>query len=213
MFLCSPVAFSYDKSLEGTCGNPAPLILSGAIASLLEDVAIILLPISPILQLQLRTSKKIGVVVIMWIGSIAVIASMVRLKYVVHFSADFDANWDYYGVTITSSIELSTAMICVCIPACKLLLNSCLPAYFGSNAGGFNRTLSLNTYAGSTQHHGSEAKLKSKTSTVGNLDEGSRSDLADVERGESSNDGHRMSLGEVGVVSTENTGAHVENNT
>jgi len=69
VFLCSPVAFSYDKSLEGTCGNPAPLILSGAIASLLEDVAIILLPISPILQLQLRTSKKIGVVVIMWIGS------------------------------------------------------------------------------------------------------------------------------------------------
>jgi len=120
---------------------------------------------------------------------------------------------DYYGVTITSSIELSTAMICVCIPACKLLLNSCLPAYFGSNAGGFNRTLSLNTYVGSTQHHGSEAKLKSKTSTIGNLDEGFRADLADVERGESSNDGHRMSLGEVGVVSTENTGTHVENNT
>lgn len=69
IFLCSPVAFSYNKQLEGTCGNPAPLILSGAIASLIEDVAIILLPISSILKLQLRTSKKIGVMVIMWIGS------------------------------------------------------------------------------------------------------------------------------------------------
>lgn len=120
---------------------------------------------------------------------------------------------DYYAVTITSSIELSTAMICVCIPACKLLLNNCLPAYFGSNAGGFNRTLSLNTYMGSTQHHGSEAKLKTRTSTIGRLDEGSRSDLADVERGESRNDEHRMSLEEVGVASVENTGTHVETNT
>jgi len=182
IFLCTPVAFSYNKQLEGTCGNPLPLILSGAIATLVEDVGIIILPIPSILKLSLRREKKIGIVVILCIGFIAVIASMVRLKYVVHFSMGVDENWDYFGITITSSIELSLSMICVCIPACKLLLARSLPNYFGSDGGGCNRTLSLETYVETTQRYGSEAKLKSKPSTIGNLDQGSSLGLHDVER-------------------------------
>jgi len=181
IFLCTPVAFAYNKQLEGTCGNPLPLILTGAITSVVEDVGIIILPLPSILKLSLRPEKKVGVVIILCIGFIAVIASMVRLKYVVHFSNGVDETWDFYGTTITSSIELSISMICVCIPPCKLIFARCLPKYFGSDGGGCNRTLTLGTYEDTTQQYGSEAKLQSKGSTVGKLDQGSYLDSLDVE--------------------------------
>jgi len=77
-----------------------------------------------------------------------------------------------------SSIELSLAIICCCVPACKQLLDGCLPSVFRSDR--FNRTLSLNNYTDATQSYGKEAQLSGSTMTGGSSGH-LKSPLQDVE--------------------------------
>jgi hypothetical protein len=68
----------------------------------------------------------------------AVTASLIRMKFVVHFYYSIDINCmehyippsditdrtgDDYGIAIFSMIELSLSIMCVCFPAIKLLFN------------------------------------------------------------------------------------------
>lgn len=77
-----------------------------------------------------------------------------------------------------SSIELSLAIICCCVPACKQLLDRFLPSIFGSDR--FNRTLSLNNYTDATQSYGKEAQLSGST-MCGRSSGHLKSPLQDVE--------------------------------
>jgi hypothetical protein len=76
-----------------------------------------------------------------------VIASLVRLKYVVVFRYEIDINCtsqslpyilyltslgDDFAICVISQIELSLSIICVCFPSVKLFLNFQFPKYFGS---------------------------------------------------------------------------------
>jgi hypothetical protein len=79
-----------------------------------------------------------------------VVASLIRLKFVVGFGYSIDINCmpsvllsclclmiflgDDFGIVVLSIIELSLSIICVCFPAVKLLLNAKFPKYFGSSS-------------------------------------------------------------------------------
>ncbi|KAE9382122.1 hypothetical protein N431DRAFT_317320, partial [Stipitochalara longipes BDJ] len=123
VFQCRPIALVYDKSLEGTCLDIHAVVFAGSVLSMIEDIATISLPIPSILKLRLPLKKKLQVVLMMSVGLIAVIASMVRMKFAVNFYYSIDINWDDYGIAILSTIELALSIICVCFPAVKLLFS------------------------------------------------------------------------------------------
>jgi hypothetical protein len=76
VFQCKPVTLVFDKMLEGTCIDFYPVILSGAIVTILEDVVIISLPIPSLLKLNLKLRKKISVILIMSVGMMYVLPSL-----------------------------------------------------------------------------------------------------------------------------------------
>lgn len=63
----------------------------------------------------------------------ALVASLVRLKYVGKFGTSTDATWDNADVEIWSAIEIAVALICACLPALRPLLTRYVPILFGSN--------------------------------------------------------------------------------
>ena len=68
-FLCSSLAFYWDKSIEGgTCLNNYATSLSVSIINLILDLIVIALPMPMLWALQVTTSKKIGLTTVFGIG-------------------------------------------------------------------------------------------------------------------------------------------------
>ncbi|KAM0285966.1 hypothetical protein ACHAQH_001154 [Verticillium albo-atrum] len=122
VFQCLPVRAIWDKSLDAKCLNVTAIGWAGAIFSILEDIAILLLPITEVLKLQLTLKKKIAVCILFGIGSFACVTSMIRLKYMISFANSVDSTWDNVDIVIWSILEVTCAIICGSLPTLRPLL-------------------------------------------------------------------------------------------
>lgn len=118
---CKPIKSFWDKSITGKCLDTRPVGLIGSAFSILEDVVFLCLPIPLIWKLKLKTSRKVGITLILTIGVVACAASVVRLRYLYQYNQTFDQVWEDYLIVVLSQVELSLSIICVCFPAIRLL--------------------------------------------------------------------------------------------
>ena len=58
---CHPIAFNWDKSIDGTCTDPSLAYLMAAITNLLIDAIIVLLPIPVLWTLQMPLFQKVAI--------------------------------------------------------------------------------------------------------------------------------------------------------
>ncbi|RAH58923.1 hypothetical protein BO85DRAFT_511357 [Aspergillus piperis CBS 112811] len=56
--LCRPIAFNWDTTLNGSCGNEATAELAAAAFNMVLDIVIVLLPLPVTWKLQMTTQKK-----------------------------------------------------------------------------------------------------------------------------------------------------------
>ena len=70
--LCRPIAYTWDKSIEGTCGNSTKAYEAVGILNLFIDLAIIILPMPSLWRLQLPFAKRVGLTAIFGIGFVHV---------------------------------------------------------------------------------------------------------------------------------------------
>ncbi|KAK0117051.1 hypothetical protein ONS96_012892 [Cadophora gregata f. sp. sojae] len=122
IFQCTPIAFIWDRSLTGKCLNLNVIGYSGAVASILEDFFILVLPVAEIRSLQLGKGKKWNLFLMFSIGSFACVTSIVRLKFLSDFANSFDATWDQTDVVKWSLIEEFVAVLCACIPSLRAFI-------------------------------------------------------------------------------------------
>lgn len=66
--LCQPVAFNWDLTLNGSCGNEGEAELAAAAINMVLDVGIVALPLPVIWSLQMQTSQKLGVTITFGLG-------------------------------------------------------------------------------------------------------------------------------------------------
>ncbi|KAK0126803.1 hypothetical protein ONS95_008382 [Cadophora gregata] len=79
--------------------------------------------------------KKLSLILMFSLGSLACITSGIRLKYLVAFATSKDPTYlpltgDNSLPAIWSFVELCVALICACLPAMRALLSRWLPAIF-----------------------------------------------------------------------------------
>ncbi|WAO89006.1 CFEM domain-containing protein [Fusarium falciforme] len=134
IFQCTPIASVWNRNIEAKCLNLTAIGYAGAVFSIVEDIAILILPIPELLKLQLGGRKKAALLFMFSIGSFACVTSMVRLKYLVSFASTLDATWDNVYVVIWSMIELSCALICASLPALRPLIQM-LPGVLSTARG------------------------------------------------------------------------------
>lgn len=57
--VCRPLSYTWDKSIEGHCGDILAGYISSAVINVVLDVAVIILPMRILWKLQMRLSKKL----------------------------------------------------------------------------------------------------------------------------------------------------------
>ncbi|KAI0397480.1 hypothetical protein F5Y17DRAFT_374007 [Xylariaceae sp. FL0594] len=77
--LCMPIAFNWDKSLNGRCGDFFALELFSSAFNLAIDIWVIVLPVATIWNLKLSTQKKLAVIASFALGLITASINLGRL--------------------------------------------------------------------------------------------------------------------------------------
>ncbi|KAK2017050.1 hypothetical protein LZ32DRAFT_577661 [Colletotrichum eremochloae] len=117
LFQCTPIQYVWDKSIPGSCLNVTAIGYSGAALTITYDCILIVLPLPQLLKLNVGIRKKLVLILLLALGSVACVASMVRLKFLVTFTNTYDATWDNVEINIWSTLEIDLAMICGSLPA------------------------------------------------------------------------------------------------
>ncbi|KAL8398148.1 hypothetical protein RB596_005614 [Gaeumannomyces avenae] len=75
---CDPVYKSWEPLTPGTCLPPGPSFTGYAIVTIVSDIAVTIIPLPVLIQLNVSLSKKIGLVFIFVLGIFTTICSVLR---------------------------------------------------------------------------------------------------------------------------------------
>ncbi|KAF6227534.1 hypothetical protein HO173_012173 [Letharia columbiana] len=123
VFECSPIAYYWDKAIKGgSCIDQDAFYRWNGVANLLIDFSILVLPMMMVWRLNLDTRSKITLSGVFLLGTLACVASIVRVW------AFNLANFDDFEYTITTAViwtvvEQSVGIICACLPTLRPLLS------------------------------------------------------------------------------------------
>ncbi|KAJ5674916.1 uncharacterized protein N7477_004850, partial [Penicillium maclennaniae] len=129
--LCRPLAYNWDTSIAGTCGNRnATYVIAGTL-NLITDLMVMALPIPHIWKLQLSLSKKIALCGVFSVGLLVSIISIIRLKSLMDI--DFsDITYSVQMGVMWTTIEPELAIICANMPFLKTILSRMVPGLFST---------------------------------------------------------------------------------
>ncbi|KAI1457513.1 hypothetical protein F4805DRAFT_171843 [Annulohypoxylon moriforme] len=131
LFSCTPVSKWWDSTKDGTCinGNLYCGIISPIHVAL--DLAIVILPMPLIWNLQMSIRNKLVLSVLLCLGLVASIISL--LKIVCLFDLTGIPNTDvtdYIWLTIVlQTVELPIGIICCCVPSLKPVVIDWAPKF------------------------------------------------------------------------------------
>ncbi|MCJ1405216.1 hypothetical protein MMC11_008443 [Xylographa trunciseda] len=103
--------------LTGECRSATPeLIALPLILSLASDFGILLLPVVTLARLHMRTSRKLGLIVIFSLGSLACCCEIFRIWCEVTVSMFADPTYDDVSFVILTLAEANIAIVAACAP-------------------------------------------------------------------------------------------------
>lgn len=105
-----------------TCLNVNIIWFTQSGFNLLTDVVILVLPMPMLLELHVPLRRKITLIAVFSVGSIAIAASCIRVWLISEWSKSLTAQAKYgYVMIIGGQIELNAAIVSACIPLLKPL--------------------------------------------------------------------------------------------
>ncbi|CAF3637370.1 unnamed protein product [Fusarium graminearum] len=117
---CIPMATIWDPTVKGKCVKHA-LELGYACAgiSIFTDLAVAVLPLPFIWNLNLRRPHKIALSGVFLLGCFSISLAIVRIRWADMWST---TTWDIVRPQLWGLAEVTSALICACIPTFKPLL-------------------------------------------------------------------------------------------
>jgi hypothetical protein len=71
MFACTPIKRNWDITItEGSCIDRTLLYMASAVLNILNDLLLLVLPISMVVKLQMPQAQKAGLICILGVGSL-----------------------------------------------------------------------------------------------------------------------------------------------
>ncbi|OAG00438.1 uncharacterized protein CC84DRAFT_302083 [Paraphaeosphaeria sporulosa] len=130
------------------------------------DVALMIIVMPRVLELHVGRRQKWALVGIVGLGSLAVIAGIVRMTRLslTLSKPNFDASWDAYDVSIWTSTEIYVSLICAAAPGIKPVVSLVLPKLLGSSLGSRARTTTGDGHGGAAPI---ELHSKMRRATIG----------------------------------------------
>ncbi|OAA81757.1 hypothetical protein LEL_01302 [Akanthomyces lecanii RCEF 1005] len=128
---CTPIPFAWDKSLHGSCISMIKNWYANAGFAIATDVLILSLPMQPIWASKLPINQKRALMLIFALGGFVTVTSILRATTLNFSITSLDVTYDISS-TLWTMIEMNVAIICACLPMCRMVLAWILPGLFGS---------------------------------------------------------------------------------
>ncbi|CRG89974.1 hypothetical protein PISL3812_07014 [Talaromyces islandicus] len=123
LFACWPVQKRWDSSIPGHCLSRNPGAIANSVATIVGNVMVLVLPIPQIWKLQLRRMEKVLLTMIFGLGICIICTSVVRLVVFVRNEETPTDLWSsMVAVVGWSDVEMSTGIICACLPALRPII-------------------------------------------------------------------------------------------
>ncbi|KAI9670522.1 MAG: hypothetical protein M1817_004389 [Caeruleum heppii] len=131
---CIPTAKSWRPMLEGRCFDKRKMALARAILNVINDVAILLVPLPILKGLQLPFRQKVALLAVLLTGSFVCIVTVIRLTHYIELAKTMDLSW--LGVTtyLWCVVEVDVGIMCACMVTLRPLLRKILPSFMGTTS-------------------------------------------------------------------------------
>ncbi|KAF2190628.1 hypothetical protein K469DRAFT_559523 [Zopfia rhizophila CBS 207.26] len=131
IFLCTPVPFFWDKSIQGgTCMNQFIVWYLNAGVNIVQDFVILILPMPLLRRLNIPKGQKRALMAIFALGGFVCLISIIRLQSLIAISNSKDPTFDNPPAATYSAVETNVSIVCACLPLLRPLLAHMLPTYF-----------------------------------------------------------------------------------
>ncbi|KAL0929977.1 uncharacterized protein CTRU02_215186 [Colletotrichum truncatum] len=121
-FICRPLAGFWDQTIITTCYNQQAIFIADTSISAVTDMAVLILPVPVAVTLRMSWNKRLRVIAMLSSGGIATAVSLIRLVLVIKMQNSQDESVDFIRGNLLGTAEVSTGLICACLPAINLLL-------------------------------------------------------------------------------------------
>jgi hypothetical protein len=114
IFQCQPIHYfwtKWDGLHKGSCLDINAITASNAAISIALDFWILGIPLWQLWGLKLHWKKKAGVALMFCVGTFVTVVSILRLQALVHFAASSNASWEFYDVSVWSTIEICVGIM------------------------------------------------------------------------------------------------------
>ncbi|KAK9774331.1 putative Integral membrane protein [Seiridium cardinale] len=138
IFICNPVSKSWNITIpvtEGSCINAVALYFATAIANIITDVMVMVLPIPLILKLQMPKWQKIGVMAVFPFASVTVVTSIIRCAALPALLGNDDQTWAISQASLWAIIEANLVIICASVTTLKKFLSYIAPGMMLGSSG------------------------------------------------------------------------------
>ncbi|KAK3329282.1 hypothetical protein B0H66DRAFT_579121 [Apodospora peruviana] len=140
---CTPIPRAWDKSIPGTCISISANWHANAGFSIATDVLILALPMYPIYTSMLPGGQKVALIVVFALGlffpTVLTISPVAPRSPASSTELTSHVPTDDIDSSIWTMVEQNLAIICACLPVCRLPLAYAFPAYFsGSSSANYS---------------------------------------------------------------------------
>ncbi|KAI1653948.1 hypothetical protein F4813DRAFT_372587 [Daldinia decipiens] len=121
VFSCLPVSKTWNPSEPGHCVSSKPYCTSIGLIHCLFDLAILVLPLPLIWNLQVATRSKFVISILLTLGLIATIISLLKISCLIDLSGipPEDVTGNLWLTILLQTLELPIGIVCCCVPILK----------------------------------------------------------------------------------------------
>ncbi|RYO83183.1 hypothetical protein DL764_009497 [Monosporascus ibericus] len=126
IFSCNPIRMSWDTSLmDGDCIDRPALYMATAVANIVTDCILFVLPLKMVIGLEMRWAQKAIALMVFTIGSILVL--------LVPLLSSPDQPWDTAPASLWVFVEANLFIICGSMPTLRRFCRYLAPRFFGES--------------------------------------------------------------------------------
>ncbi|KAI1101969.1 hypothetical protein F4804DRAFT_314559 [Jackrogersella minutella] len=130
--LCRPLAYNWDTSIEGTCGDRNTVYVVAGATNMVTDFMVLLLPVPIIWNLKMPTSQRIGLMATFSLGLFISAISIIRLLSLMDISFT-DPTWTLPMGLLWTVLEPELAILVANFPFMRPYLSKILPKKWSLN--------------------------------------------------------------------------------
>ncbi|KAF5872207.1 putative integral membrane protein [Botrytis fragariae] len=121
--ICHPVQFFWNQKIPGggKCFNIVDFLRWSSFMNIITDLAMLVLPIPVVLELQMSKKMKAGLVITFALGSLGLVTSIIRFVGFFTSNAVIDPQWAAAPLVTWTILETGTYFIAACLPTLRPL--------------------------------------------------------------------------------------------